>query len=95
MYVSVRRYTIGAGSIDALAHRLEEEFAPAISQEPGFLGYLAIDAGDGMVETLSVFVDATSAHRSDELAADYVAEYLSEFEPTRTGVTGGDVLPAA
>lgn len=30
MFVSVRRYTIGAGSIDALAHRLEEEFAPAI-----------------------------------------------------------------
>ena len=92
MYVSVRRYTIGAGSIDALAHRLEEEFAPAISQEPGFLGYLAIDAGDRMVETVSVFVDATSAHRSDELAAEYVAEYLAEFEPTRTGVTGGDVL---
>ncbi|MBI5103571.1 MAG: SDR family oxidoreductase [Solirubrobacterales bacterium] len=92
MYVSVRRYQIGAGSIDGLAHRLEEEFAPAISQEPGFLGYLAIDAGDGSVETVSVFVDAASAHRSDELAADYVAEYLSEFEPTRTGVTGGDVL---
>ena len=92
MYVSVRRYTIGAGSIDALAHRLEEEFAPAISQEPGFLGYLAIDAGEGMVETVSVFVDAASAHRSDELAAEYVAENLAEFEPTRTGVTGGDVL---
>ena len=92
MYVSVRRYTIGAGSIDALAHRLEEEFAPAISQEPGFLGYIAIDAGEGRVETLSIFADATSAQRSDELAAEYVAEYLTEFEPTRTGVTGGDVL---
>ena len=92
MYVSVRRYTIGAGSIDALAHRLEVEFAPAIAQEPGFLGYLAIDAGDGAVETVSVFVDATTAHRSDELAAGYVAERLAEFEPTRTGVTGGDVL---
>jgi uncharacterized protein YbjT (DUF2867 family) len=92
MYVSVRRYRIGAGSIDALAHRLEDEFAPAISQEPGFLGYLAIEAGEGMVETVSVFVDVTTAHRSDELAAEYVAEHLSEFEPTRTGVTGGDVL---
>ena len=35
---------------------------------------------------------ATTAHRSDELAAGYVAERLAEFEPTRTGVTGGDVL---
>ena len=36
--------------------------------------------------------DATSAHRSDELAAEYVDTHLTEFEPTRTGVTGGDVL---
>lgn len=92
MYVSLRLYTIGAGSTDVLAHRLEEEFAPAISQEPGFLGYLAIDTGEGTVETVSVFADATSAHRSDELAAEYVAEHLTEFRPTRTGVTGGDVL---
>ena len=92
MYVSVRRYTMGAGSTDALAHRLEEEFAPAISQEPGFLGYLAIETDEGTLETVSVFADARSAHRSDELAADYVAENLTEFELTRTSVTGGDVL---
>ena len=92
MYVSVRRYTIGAGSIDVFAHRLEAEFAPAISQEPGFLAYLAIDTGEGTVETVSVFADATSARRSDELAAEYVDTHLTEFEPTRTGVTGGDVL---
>jgi uncharacterized protein YbjT (DUF2867 family) len=92
VYVSVRRYRIGAGSIDAFAHRIEVEFAPAISQEPGFLGYLAIDTGEGTVETVSVFADATSAQRSDELAGEYVATHLSEFEPTRTGVTGGEVL---
>jgi uncharacterized protein YbjT (DUF2867 family) len=92
MYVSVRRYTIGAGSIDALAHRLEEEFAPAISQQPGFLGYLAIATGEGTVETVSVFVDPASGRRSDQLAAEYVAQHLREFEPACTEVTGGDVL---
>ncbi len=92
MFVSVRRYTVGAGTPDALAHRLEEEFAPAISQESGFLGYLAIASGVGMIETVSVFVDAASAHRSDQLAADYVAGNLAEFQMTRTEVTGGDVL---
>ncbi len=92
MYVSVRRYTMGAGSTDALARRLEEEFAPAISQERGFLGYLAIETDEGTLETVSVFADARSAHRSDELAADYVAENLTEFKMTRKSVTGGDIL---
>jgi uncharacterized protein YbjT (DUF2867 family) len=92
MYVSVRRYVVGAGSVDALAHRLEDEFAPAISLEPGFLGYLAIGTGERTVETVSVFLDVVSGRRSDELAAEYVAENLTEFQLTRVDVTGGEVL---
>ena len=43
MYANVRHYTMGAGSHDALMHRVDEEFAPAISQEPGFVGYFMLD----------------------------------------------------
>ena len=43
MYASVRHYTMGAGSHDALMHRVDEEFAPAISKEPGFVGYFMLD----------------------------------------------------
>jgi hypothetical protein len=70
MYVSVRHYTMGAGSHDALMHRVDEELAPAISQEPGFVGYfvldtsrqadtksLAHDPGDATVEAVSIFHD--------------------------------------
>ena len=92
MHVSIRRYTIGAGALDALAHRLDDEFVPAISQERGFLGYVAVDTGEGTVETISIFTDAQAARRSDALAAEYVAGSLEEFEPVRTGTTGGEVL---
>jgi hypothetical protein len=92
MFVSVRRYTMGAGSIDSLMHRIDQEFAPAISQEPGFVGYFAVDTADGTVETISIFHDRASAERSNELAADYVREKLDEFELTRTEVSGGEVL---
>jgi hypothetical protein len=30
MYASVRRYKMGAGSLDSLTHRVDEEFAPAL-----------------------------------------------------------------
>jgi hypothetical protein len=92
MYASVRHYTMGAGSIDSLMHRVDEEFAPAIRQEPGFVGYFALDTGDSTVETISIFHDKAAADRSDELAADYVRESLGVFELTRTAVTGGEVL---
>jgi uncharacterized protein YbjT (DUF2867 family) len=92
MYASVRHYTIGAGSIDSLMHRVDEEFAPAISQEPGFVAYLALDTGDGKLETVSIFRDKATADASDELAADYVRDRLGEFDLTRIEVTSGEVV---
>lgn len=91
MYTSLRRYDMGAGSIDALMHRIDEEFAPALSQQPGFVAYFALDIGGGAIETISVFHDEADAKWSNELAAAYVAENLGEFELTRTDVTAGEV----
>jgi len=92
MYASVRRYTMGAGSMDALMHRVDQEFAPAISQEPGFVAYFALDTGESTVETISVFQDKSSADGSNELAADYVSENLGDFQLTRTELSGGEVM---
>ncbi len=92
MYASVRHYKMGAGSIDSLMHRVDEEFAPAISQEPGFVAYVALDTGDATVETVSIFHDEAAADASNDLAADYVRENLGEFGLTLTGVSGGEVF---
>ena len=86
MYASVRHYRLGAGSIDSLMHRVDEEFAPAISQEPGFVAYFALDTGDATVETVRLFHDKAAAEASNELAADYVRANLGECELMRTAV---------
>jgi hypothetical protein len=91
MYASVRRYRVGAGSIASLMRRVDEEFVPAIGQEPGFVAYFALDTGDETVETVSIFHDRATADASNELAADYVRENLGAFELTRTEVSGGEV----
>jgi hypothetical protein len=92
MYASVRYYEMGAGSIDSLMHRVDEEFAPALTQEPGFVGYFVLDTGDGTLETISIFRDQETADRSNELAAEYVSENLDDFKLTRTAVTAGEVI---
>jgi hypothetical protein len=85
-YASVRRHGVGAGSIDSLMHRVDEEFAPAVSQDPGFVAYFALDTGDATVETVRLLHDEAAAEASNELAADYVRENLGECELTRTAV---------
>ena len=92
MYASVRRYTVGAGSVDALVHRVDEEFVPALAQEPGFMSYFVLETGDRMLESISIFADQASAERSEELAAEYVSENLADFALTRIDAVTGEVL---
>lgn len=92
MYASMRTYRVGPGSMDALMHRVDRDFAEALSQEPGFIAYQAIDTGNDMLMTLSVFASAEQAEASNELAAQWVADELSDFEVTRVGVIAGDVM---
>jgi hypothetical protein len=83
---------MGAGSIDSLMHRVDAEFAPAISQESGFVGYSALDTSHATLETISIFRDEASTEPSSELAADYVRENLDEFELTRTETSDSEVF---
>ena len=92
MYASLRTYRIASGSVDAVMRRVDRDFAAALSQEPGFVAYHAIDTGNDMVMTISLFRDREQAEASNELAAQWVAEALSEFSVTRVGVIAGEAM---
>ena len=92
MYVSLRTYRIGSGSVDAVMRRVDRDFAEALSQEPGFLAYHAIDTGNDMVMTISLFKDRGQAETSNEMAAQWVAEELSDYDVTRVGVIAGEAM---
>lgn len=90
MYASLRTYRVEPGSVDAIMHRVDRDFAEALAQEPGFVAYQAIDTGNDMVMTVSVFRTREQAEASAELAAQWVAEELADFNITRVGVIGGE-----
>jgi len=92
MFATVRTYRVGSGSIDALMHRVDRDFAEALAKEPGFISYSAIETGEDMVMTISVFASAEQAQASNDLAARWVMEDLADFEISRIGVIGGDVM---
>jgi hypothetical protein len=39
MYVSIRTYRVGKGSLDELMHRVDRDLADAFVQETGFIAY--------------------------------------------------------
>ncbi|HEY8637113.1 MAG TPA: antibiotic biosynthesis monooxygenase [Candidatus Limnocylindrales bacterium] len=88
----MRTYRVRAGSIDDLMHRVDRDFAEALAQEPGFVAYQAMDMGSGKICAVSVFADREQADASNDLAAQWVADELEEFEIERMGVLGGEVM---
>jgi hypothetical protein len=82
MYATVRRYQMGSGSrgagaIKELMRRCEDAFVPVISQAEGFVGYYAVDAGDGIIATISLFEHEAGATEGNKAADRFWKEQLS------------------
>jgi len=88
MYVSIRTYRVGNGSIDELMHRVDRDLADAFAQETGFMAYQVARTG----ASITMFHERDQAERSNELAAQWVAETLADFDVERMGVMGGEVM---
>jgi hypothetical protein len=92
MYVSIRTYRVGKGSLDELMHRVDRDLADAFVQETGFIAYQVARTGDRKVASITVFHERDQAERSNELAAEWVAESLADFDVERMGVMAGEVM---
>jgi hypothetical protein len=91
MWAALRRYE---GITDpAEAGRLVgESFIPQLEHIPGFVAYYWIDAGGGVMASLSVFDSQSEADQSVELAHDWVRENAAELIPNPPMVTEGHVV---
>ncbi|MCC6167331.1 MAG: hypothetical protein IT329_08900 [Caldilineaceae bacterium] len=92
MYTSIRRYTITAAeTVEEITRRVKEGFVPIIRQTPGFVAYYLVDAGDGVVATISMFDDQAGAEESNRRAADWVKQNLAHVASDAPQVTAGQV----
>jgi hypothetical protein len=91
MYVAVRRYE-GATDMQKVAQLVEEHFVPIISELPGFVAYHLVDAGDGVIATISVFEHKDAEEESTFLAGEFVAEHLASMVPSPPQITAGEVV---
>jgi hypothetical protein len=91
MYASIRSYRLDRGDMGEVMHRVDRDFADRLAGEPGFAGYHVVDCGDNVLCTVTVFHDESSAERSNDMAAEFVREQLSDMDLSRTDVKGGKV----
>jgi hypothetical protein len=94
MYAAVRRYE-GITDDEEAGRLVNESFLPLLEHVPGFIAYYWIDAGDGVMASLSVFEDQAGADESVRLARDWVRENAASLLPNPPQVTEGSVVASA
>jgi len=90
-YVTVRRYEGVTDSKEA-GRRVNEGFVPLISKIPGFVAYYWVDAGGGVMVSVSVFESQAAAEESNKKAADWVKTNITPLLPKPPQITAGRVV---
>jgi hypothetical protein len=88
MHTVIRRYE-GVEDAPEVARRAVGEFAPRLRDQHGFQGYWVVDAGDGVLATITVFETEEAAAESTRAAASWVRENIPELVPNAPQVTAG------
>jgi hypothetical protein len=94
MHAILRRYEGVESSRSAdLARNADEKFIPKLKELPGFSGYYLIEAGNGVMTSVSLFDTAEQADKSSRIASTWVRdEKLEKVLPNPPKITFGEVV---
>ena len=94
MHVTVRRYDgVDASRTTELAKKVNETLIPTLSKLPGFSGYYLVEAGNGVMTSISFFDTSAHADESTKVASSWVRdEKLETALPNPPKITFGEVI---
>ena len=94
MFATIRRYeAIDQARTSELIKKADETLLPSLSELPGFSGYSLIEAGDGVVSSISFFDTSAHADESTRVASNWVREQkLESALPNPPKITSGEVV---
>ena len=94
MFATIRRYdAIDQTRISELVDKTNETFLPSLTELPGFSGYSLIEAGNGVMSSISFFDTEAHADESSRLASNWVREQKLETAlPNPPKITSGEVV---
>ena len=94
MHATIRRYeSIDQSRKSELVKKVDESLLPTLSELPGFNGYFLIDAGAGVMSSVSFFDTAAQADESTRIAGSWLREQKLETAlPNAPKITAGYVV---
>jgi hypothetical protein len=94
MFATIRRYeAIDQARTSELVKKADDTLLPSLSELPGFSGYSLIEAGDGVVSSISFFDTSAHADESTRVASNWVREQkLESALPNPPKITSGEVV---
>jgi hypothetical protein len=94
MFATIRRYeSIDQARASELVKKADETLLPSLTELPGFSGYSLIEAGDGVMSSITYFDTSAHADESARLASNWVREQKLETAlPNAPKITSGEVV---
>ena len=94
MFATIRRYDgVDQNRSAELTGKVNETLVPKLNKLPGFAGYYLIEAGDGVVSSLSLFETPEQSMESTKVVASWIRdEKLDTMIPNEPKITSGKVL---
>jgi hypothetical protein len=87
----VRTYRTDTANVDELVRIVEQDFAPQVAEEPGFVSYFVLDKGDGIIASVTICDDEAAVERSNRLATEWLTGGRTGMEASPLGVIAGEV----
>ena len=93
-WLTVRRYE-GVTDTKEAARVVQEGFVPLISKLKGFISYNWVDAGNGVMISVSVFTNREAEEESNRVAADFAKQHMARLLPNPPRITAGHVVASS
>jgi len=92
MHAVIRRYRVRLGTVASAARLAEDNLLPRMNRLPGFVAYYLLDAGDGVLASISVCETSEGAEAAATLAAEWFRSDWPSFQLIPPAVTDGEIL---
>jgi hypothetical protein len=94
MFATIRRYDgVDQNRTVELTSKVTQTLLPKLEKLPGFAGYYLIEAGNGVVSSLTLFETPEQGKESTKLVATWIRdENLNTMIPNEPKITSGQVV---
>ena len=94
MQATIRRYEgVDAARTDEVVERVYETLVPRLRELHGFSGYYLLDAGNGVLSSVSLFQTSEQAEESATLVAKWISdENFNTAIPNPPKITSGEIV---